>query len=521
MPQVNPKCYHISASSIAAFKACPQRFRLAYREGLRRAEDTDSQRQGTNWHRLHEVYAAAYAATLQDPEHCELAHESGLGAVVEELNRRYNNVPVTKTAVEWAVEKEILLQSFIGYLWYWQNDPVEVMASEVKFDLPVYVPGINRPLLLAEVKRVGKIDEVAKWQGAIVAVERKSTSRTIDPSSDYWDKAKKDTQVSMYAAAFRDMQESGTLPDSIKAYLYGNDEQRTEGQILHAESPVCSGSKQGLPKESATSGAPVDILCDKERVYAMPGKTKAVLTVPSPRSDGEAISDREFKGQSESGDDLGRNPEMRDSVRQLPLVPARRGESASAVRFGNCLYDVWKKPTIKPAMLTQKDTAEFLENGQYQGTSFKTRVWRDIPADGHDLSYIQRVEIDGQITEVEPGKKGFAIRETPAMYGARLLADIMARPDFYYQRKEIVRTEKELAEFQNQVYNVYQAMKHAEKTGGWWENESQCRATFTCPNVSICYGPGADAVCDGKTTPDKFKRIFVDLTINNQEISDE
>jgi hypothetical protein len=48
----------------------------------------------------------------------------------------------------------------------------------------------------------------------------------------------------------------------------------------------------------------------------------------------------------------------------------------------------------------------------------------------------------------------------------------------------------------------------------------QCRATFACKFIPICYGPGADAVCDGKTTPPGFKRIFVDLTVNGQEVDD-
>jgi hypothetical protein len=49
------------------------------------------------------------------------------------------------------------------------------------------------------------------------------------------------------------------------------------------------------------------------------------------------------------------------------------------------------------------------------------------------------VNVDGDVCEVEiePGKKGFAIRETIAMYGARLLNDIYERPEFYYVRREI------------------------------------------------------------------------------------
>jgi hypothetical protein len=70
------------------------------------------------------------------------------------------------------------------------------------------------------------------------------------------------------------------------------------------------------------------------------------------------------------------------------------------------------------------------------------------------------------------------------------------------------------------LYAVYQSQKLMAKHGTWFENESQCRATFPCPYIPICYGPGAAAVCDGKTTPPNFKRIFVDLTVNGQEVEE-
>ncbi len=398
MPTVNPSCYHISASSIAAFKMCPQKFRLEYREGLRRAQDTEALRVGTNWHKLHEIFLDGKRHGNDD--------DTALASVVDHLNKCYAGVPITKTAIEWAVEREVLLQSFVGYLWYWQNDPIETLASEVKFDLPVYDPRVNMPLPISEVMRVGKIDHIAKWQGAIVAVERKSTSRAIDPSADYWDRAKKDTQVSMYAAAFKE-----------------------------------------LWRDDGGGGGIVGV------------------------------------GAVEPGQ-----------------------------RFGNTLYDVWHKPTIKTATLTQKETAEFLTSGKYFESEFKVELFYNNTDAGPMTD--REIKVDGSRVEVEEGKKGFAIRETPAMYGARLLADIMARPAFYYQRKEIVRTEAELEEFKRQVYAVYQGMKFSERTNSWWENESQCRATFSCPNIPICYGAGAAAVCDGKTTPEGYKRIFVDLAIS-------
>jgi hypothetical protein len=195
---VNPTCYHLSASSVASFKACPTRFRLAYREGLRLAADTDSQRQGTNWHQMHETYhkelthARTVTAELraEHPEHehpgddgTEAGHAYGLQAVVNLLNERYANVPQTKTAFEWALERQVLLTCFIGYQWYFTNDPIEVLASEVPFELPLHMPKTGLPLSTAEVVRVGKIDHVIRWQGGVCALERKSTSRSIDPTA--------------------------------------------------------------------------------------------------------------------------------------------------------------------------------------------------------------------------------------------------------------------------------------------------------------------------------------------------
>lgn len=409
-----PRCNHLSASSIAAFKACPQRFRLSYVEGLRPAEDTESLRMGSNWHSMFEVYAKAIAVFLAnrthtyapDPADIELV---AMAKVVEHLNERYKNMPVGFDAKKWEIERTILLTSFIGYQWYWANDPIEFLANELPFNLPLHFPKSGMPLPMSEVQRVGKIDHVVKWQGAICALERKSTSRSIDADSDYWDKSKKDTQVSMYALAFTELRD---VPNLITA-----------------------------------------------------------------------------------------------------------GSYASDTRFGNTLYDVWKKPTIKPCLLTQKETAEFIASGDYCGQKF---VIKEDTEEGYDGSPdIRLIDINSVRAEVEPGKKGFAIRETVDMYAARLLQDITERPDFYFQRREIVRTDAEIHSFKKQLFAIYQSQKAAITGNNWYENEQQCRATFRCQYLSICYGTGAEAVCDGKTTPPGFKRIFVDLTIEGSVVESE
>lgn len=396
MTDRNPQCYHLSASAIGAFKACPQRFRLMYREGIREAEDTESQRMGTNWHALHEVYMNAWT------EHQD--EDKAFDTAVQHLNEQYSICPDNKPLEDWEVERQKLLVSFMAYLWYWQDDPIEPLQSEVAFKLPAHSPRTGMPLPLKEQARVGKIDMVGRWRGMVGNVERKSTSKSLDPESDFWERSQKDTQVSMYALAFQDMREHGLEH-------YGLD---------------------------------------------------------------------------------GIDPE--------------------AERFGNTLYDVWRKPTMRPAKLSQKDTAEFLESGQYFDVDFEVQI--NYKDDGES---IHSILVDGWGAEFEFGKSGKpAIREVPPMYGARLLDDIFNRPEYYFARKEIPRTAKDLRNFRVELFNILQAMKLYDKHGVWFENEQQCRATFPCPMIPICYGPGANAICnDQADVPNGLKRIF-DVTVEGE-----
>jgi len=414
MTQPNPTCYQMSASAISAFKHCPTRFRLAYREGLRPAQDTDALRMGTNWHALHEVYQTTVRETGDD--------DDALTAVSDYLTETYQEVPSWKSVAEWEVERIVLLRSFLCYLWYWDAQPIEYLADELCFDLPLIDPVIGMPLPMSEVKNVGKIDHVIRYNGMVGNLERKSTAQSVDPSSRYWERLQKDTQVSNYALAFADMKAAGLEQFGINGV--GPDE-----------------------------------------------------------------------------------------------------------RTGNTLYDVWHKPSSKPKDLTQKDTKSLIEGGEYFGETFKVEVETgQVPTtktdkDGAVIGAgeceegIVGITVDGEPAEWSPGARAgtVTLKETPQMFGARLSADIQERPEFYFARKEIPRTQADLIKYRRELFNIYQAQKMYAKTDCWYENENACTATFNCQYIPICYGPGADAVCDGKTTPANFKRIFVDLTVKDTD----
>lgn len=162
-------------------------------------------------------------------------------------------------------------------------------------------------------------------------------------------------------------------------------------------------------------------------------------------------------------------------------------------------YDVWHKPQIKPKKLTQADSKKFVETGEYMGEKFEVEEFT-IKEDDTASFYT----VNGERTEIEFGKKPdtFAIRETPDMYGARLLADISERPEFYFARKELTRTEADLKKFEQEVYNMYHTIKFMDRNNAWWMNEQQCEATFRCSNIDICYN-NVD-LSDGRV-PEGFK----------------
>lgn len=316
-----------------------------------------------------------------------------LDAVVAHLNETYQNIPQTVDPTDWAVEREMLLALFVGYLEVWKNEPVEITETEFHFKHKLdnsswekladhsigggpgsqwvgnYTPNA--------VEIEGTIDALGIYKGQRVVVERKTTSSNLD-DYEYWAKLAVNDQVSMYA-------------------------------LWHRE----------------TQGA------------------------------------------------------------QLPT-----------------LYDVVRKPTIGPAPLTQAETAAFVETGEYCGQVFD--VARPMAPAG-----VIAYQVNGVGAEITEGKRGFSIRETPAMFGARLLNDCLTRPEHYYQRRVIPRLDKDLVRFKERIVKIAKAVNAYDKGNLWWENWRACKNPFPCPYISICHNEGSGVYLESGTTPNGFTRLTI------------
>ncbi len=154
--------------------------------------------------------------------------------------------------------------------------------------------------------------------------------------------------------------------------------------------------------------------------------------------------------------------------------------AAKQLGLGMCgvLYDAWHKPGIKPKKLSQGDSKKFVVGGVYCGEEFE--VGRDN---------IDTWRVNGVKAEAEPGKKEgtFAIRETPQMFGARLLEDITERPEFYFARKEVVHHSTSIEAFEWELFNVYHNIRSMTRHNRWTHHEHECEATFKCPFMDFCY----------------------------------
>lgn len=374
----------LSATSIGCYKACPMRYYFRYHLGLVPDEDTDSQRVGTNWHRIHEIADMEPGGVCENcakipgaacPPDCVICNgtsrnpDNPMNAVIAHLNQAYATPPISKTIEEWETERITLLYSLVGYQWYYNDTEYKVEQLEQKFDLPLRSPITGRKL---RANLRGKIDRVFSAGNNRFVHEYKSTSKSIDPDSTYWNHLTLDTQTRLYTYA------------------------------------------------------------------------------------------------------------------------------AAQLGLGMCgvLYDVWSKPKTRPKKLTQGDSKKFVADGVYCGEEFKVEECFRVENDEREIT------VNGKQAEIEPGAKPgtFAIRETPEMYGARLLQDITQRPEFYFARREIAHTANDIEKFERQLYNIYKGIGNMTKTDGWWEDENACEATFKCSYLGFCYNHidvGPDEVPDG------------------------
>lgn len=132
-------------------------------------------------------------------------------------------------------------------------------------------------------------------------------------------------------------------------------------------------------------------------------------------------------------------------------------------KVAGAVWDVIRKPTIRPRKLSRAERARVVGEGRW----FGARVSE------HDRTCLAGVDEC----------------ETPAMYEARLVADIAETPERYFQRRSVPRLDGELVEYAQETSDVAQEIRLARLTGRNYRSSGACiQYSSPCEFLGICSG---------------------------------
>jgi hypothetical protein len=262
-------------------------------------------------------------------------------------------------------------------------------------------------------------------------------------------------------------------------WFYGNTEKRWSviGSEIKFEIPVYKpGGKRQMPK--------VVFVCKIDRLVR--DNETGLVYVWERKSTGRPMNDQYWSDLTSGDQVMGYLYGGRVAQAMGLLKPYGINPEDDPIAGAWC--DVWHKPDISPKMLTQKDTATLRDDGTYCGESF------EVLYDPRAVSLV----VNGVPAPIIEGKQGIAIRETPEMYGARLLQDVTERPENYFQQRAVTRTDAELEEFAFRLPKIAEQIRFVERKNLWIPCKGSCHATYRCDFLDFCqsgvtYKPGDPA----------------------------
>lgn len=117
----------------------------------------------------------------------------------------------------------------------------------------------------------------------------------------------------------------------------------------------------------------------------------------------------------------------------------------------DCIYDVIRKPSMKPRKATPEESRKYKKDGGLYAGQYETD-------------------------------------ETPDEWEVRLTLDIAERPDRYFARKRIARTESDMLDYLFDMWAVGKNIAEAERLQRFPRNPDSCSGYGTCEYFPVCSG---------------------------------
>lgn len=191
------------------------------------------------------------------------------------------------------------------------------------------------------------------------------------------------------------------------------------------------------------------------------GKIDGVVTLADGRM---AVKENKLLSDSLDSDaDLWRRLQLDSQISGYIIAARELGFPVDTV-----LYDVTRKPTIKPNDVPILDDAGLKVVIDQAGNRVLTKQGKPRQTADNELGYVV-------VTR----------RMTPEEWGEKIVADIGERPDYYYARREVPRLDKDLEEWQAEMYEVQRTIGEAQKYRRWFKTVSPSTCTF-CSYFGLC-----------------------------------
>lgn len=215
--------------------------------------------------------------------------------------------------------------------------------------------------------------------------------------------------------------------------------------------------------------------------FRQAGKIDAIVELEDGRL---AVKETKFLGEDIGPDaPLWKRMKMDQQV-SMYIDAARR----SGFNVDTVLYDVIRKPTIKPEMVPIRDELGVKIVLDQHGVRVRTAQGKYRQTGDKDLGYV---------LQERP--------MTPDEWGEKLTADITTRPDFYFARVEIPRLESDIDEFRYELWDVQQSIRDAQKNDRHYRTVNKSTCPY-CEYFGLC--SSSVDVSGSNPLPEGFVRVY-------------
>lgn len=136
----------------------------------------------------------------------------------------------------------------------------------------------------------------------------------------------------------------------------------------------------------------------------------------------------------------------------------------SGIEIDGCVWDVIRKPSIRPRKTTKAERQEIEMFGTYCG--------QPLP------EVVQPPEF-----------------ETPELYGARVLREIKLDPTRWYARQIVPRTNQDLYEYAGELFGISTRIRDSARTNSWYKTGEPHSCTLygrSCEYLPLCSRKGSE-----------------------------